>query len=289
MTLDTRYMQEERTYPGLYMAEDADVRTVVPALCAEGCYVIMLRGRSPENETLLGRRYYDYSDAALTCCAPGISHSAIYTKTSLYCRWIVAFRPELFEKAPSEKIIDDYTFFTYYPKESLHLSVAETEVMTSCINDICTELQHPLDHYSSAILAKHLHRILDYATRFYERQFFTRDLIVGNIIAAYDKLLGQYMDSGKLHTGGLPTAKYCADKLRLSEACFCDVLLHKTGRTHDGYCLTQRIEFAKRKLTGSNISLQQLVADLGFPSVQYFSYLFKKLTGCAPNHYRFLN
>lgn len=120
-----------------------------------------------------------------------------------------------------------------------------------------------------------------YTTRFYEGQFFTRDLIVENIIAAYDKLLGQYMESGWLRTHGLPTAKYCADKLHLSEACFCDVLLHKTGRTHDCYCQTKRIEIAKRKLTGSNIPLQQLVVDLGFPSVQYFCYLFKKLTGCA--------
>lgn len=282
-------MKKERTYPGLYVAEDSDAHTVVPILCAEGYYVIMLRGRTPENEILLGRRYYDYSDAALTCCAPGLSQSATYMKTFLQCRWIVAFRPELFEETPSEKDISDYTFFTYYPKESLHLSVTEIEVMTSCINDICIELQRPRDHYSSAILAKHIHRILDYITRFYERQFFTRDLIVNKIIADYDKLLGQYMESGRLRTNGLPTVKYCADKLSLSEACFCDVLLHKTGLAHDCYCQTKRIEMVKRKLIGSNIPLHQIVTELGFPSIQYFSYIFKKLTGCAPNHYRFLN
>lgn len=282
-------MQQERTYPGLYMTENADTRIVVPALCAGGYYAVMLRGRTPENETLLGRRYYDYSDATLTCCAPGLSRTAFYMKTSLQCQWIVAFRPELFEETPSEKEISGYRFFTYYPREALHLSVAETEVLTSCINDICTELQRPRDHYSSAILAKHIHRILDYATRFYERQFITRDLVVGKIIADYDKLLGQYMESGRLRTDGLPTAKYCAGKLCLSEACFCDVLLHKTGRSHDCYCQTKRIEIAKCKLISSNIPLHQIVDELGFPSVQYFSYLFKKLTGCAPNNYRFLN
>lgn len=282
-------MQKKSTYPGLYIAEDVDTRTTVQTLCAGGYYIIMLRERAPENENLLGRCYYDYSDAALTCCAPGLSQSATYMKSCLHCRWIVAFRPELFEEAPTGKEISGYTFFTYYPRESLHLSVAETEVMTSCINDICIELQRPRDNYSSTILAKHLHRILDYATRFYERQFFTRDLVVENIIAAYDKLLGHYMESGRLRTNGLPTAKYCADKLFLSEACFCDVLLHKTGRTHDCYCQIKRIEIAKRRLTGSAVSLQQLVTDLGFPSVQYFCFLFKKLTGCAPNNYRFLN
>lgn len=150
-------MLRERTYPGLYVTEDSDARTVVPSLCAGGHYVIMLRERTPENEILLSRRYYDYSDAALTSCAPGLSQDRLYMKTSLHCRWIVAFRPELLEQGLSEKEISDYTFFAYYPKESLHLSIAEIEVVTTCINDICTELQQPKDHYSSAILAKHIH------------------------------------------------------------------------------------------------------------------------------------
>lgn len=282
-------MQKEKTYPGLYMVENSDTATIVPALCAGGYYVIMLRERTSDNETLLGCRYYDYSDAALTCCTPGLSHAAFYMKTPLQCRWIIAFRPELFEEAPSEKEISEYTFFTYYPKEALHLSVEEVETITACINDICTELQRPRDHYSSTILAKQIQRILDYITRFYERQFITRELIVEKIIACYNKLLGEYIESGRLHVNAQPSAKYFADKLFLSEACFCDVLMHKTGRTHDCNFQTIRIEAAKRKLANSNISLQQLVADLGFPSVQYFCYLFKKLTGCTPNNYRVLN
>lgn len=282
-------MQKEKTYPGLYMAENSDTATIVPALCAGGYYVIMLRERTSDNETLLGRRYYDYSDGALTCCTPELSHAAFYMKTPLQCRWIIAFRPELFEGAPSEKEISEYTFFTYYPKEALHLSVTEIETITACINDICTELQRPRDHYSSTILAKQIQRILDYITRFYERQFITRELIVEEIITRYHKLLEEYIESGKLHINAQPGAKYFADKLSLSEACFCDILIHKTGHPHDCNFQTKRIEAAKRKIAGSNISLQQLVDDLGFPSVQYFCYLFKKLTGCAPHNYRLLN
>lgn len=80
-------------------------------------------------------------------------------------------------------------------------------------------------------------------------------------MADYDKLLRQYIESGRLHTNGLPTAKYCADKLYLSEACFCDVLLHKTGLAHDCYCQTKRIEMVKSKLTGSNTPLHLNVDD----------------------------
>lgn len=97
------------------------------------------------------------------------------------------------------------------------------------------------------------------------------------------------MENGRLRTDGLPSAKYCATQLRLSEACFRDILKHKTGHTHDSYLVAKRIEIAKRKLTGSNLPVQQIVTDLGFPSVQYFNYLFKKLTGCAPSRYKFLD
>lgn len=284
-----QYMQKEKRYPGLYIAEDIDTRTLIPNLCTQGYYILLIRSRTPENETLLGRRYYDYSDAALTGCAPGVFQTTFYMKTSLQCRWIVAFRPELFEDVLSENELSEYTFFTYYPKEALHLSVAEIRVITACINDLYTELQRPRDHYSNTILSRHIHRILDYTVRFYERQFITRELVVEKIIARYDSLLGEYIESGKLRTYGVPTAQYCADKLLLSEACFCDVLKHKTGHTHECYTEIKRIEIAKRQLRSSNLSLYQIVAYLDFPSIQYFSYLFKKLTGCGPNYYRFLN
>ena len=286
---DRTDMSKCRTYPGLYIIEDSDTHVIVSELCAQGYYIIILRNRAPENETLFGRHYYDYSDTTLTCCAPELAQAAIYIKKSLPCRWILAFRPELLKKGPSEKDISDYTFFFYRPNEALHLSIAETKVITSCIDDICTELLHSKDHYSSRILAKHIGRVLDYTIRFYERQFITRDLIVEKIISHYDKLLEEYMIVNQLCIIGLPTARYCADRLRLSEVYFCDVLKHKTGYTHDSYVQIKRIEIAKQKLAGTNQPVQQIVTDLGFPSVQYFCYLFKKLTGYTPNCYRTLH
>ncbi|WP_298613012.1 AraC family transcriptional regulator [uncultured Odoribacter sp.] len=282
-------MQKESTYPDLYIAGDTDTRTLIPGLCMQGYYVLLLRNRAPENETWFGRRYYDYSDATLTCCRPGLSQSAVYMKNPLDCRWIVAFRPELFEEAPSEKDLSDYTFFAYQPQEALHLSVAETHVLVECIEDICVELRRPRDQYSSCILARHIGRILDYTVRFYERQFITREWAVEKTITAYDHLLRQYMETGQLRTRGLPDAKYCADRLRLSEACLCDMLKQKTGHTHDNYVQIKRIEIAKCRLTTLKLPLQQIVTDLGFPSIQYFNYLFKKLTGCSPNGCEFPN
>lgn len=282
-------MQKETTYPGLYVAKDSDARAIVPGLCARGYYVILLRERSDENEAYFGRCYYDYSDAAITCCTPGLSKAAIYMKSSLQCRWIVAFRSGLFEETPSEKEISDYTFFTYYPEEALHLSTAEIEVIAGCINDIRIELQRPGDHYSSSILAKHIHRLLDYITRFYERQFITRELANDSILVRYEALISRYMAGGNLQTQGLPDIIHCAKALCLSETYLNDLLRFKTGCAHDCYVELKRIEIAKKRLAGSSDSIHRIAAELGFPSASYFSYLFKKLTGTAPNNYKLLN
>ena len=52
------------------------------------------------------------------------------------------------------------------------------------------------------------------------------------------------------------------------------------------YFQQKRFETSKRMLSDKN-NTTALVADkLGFSNVQYFSSLFKKITGVAPNEYR---
>lgn len=282
-------MEKGTIYPGLYLAEESDARTVVPTLCAHGYYVILLRGRSAENETRFGRHYYDYSDAMLTCCRPERCPEALYLNASLYCRWIIAFSPRLFEGMASEKEMADYSFFAYHPEEALHLSLDEANTLIGCVNDIRTELQHVRDHCTNSIIVRHIRRILDYTTRFYERQFITRELAVDSIFACYEALIDRYMADGKLQMQGLPDTACCADALHLSETYFNDLLKFRTGYAHDCYVQIKRVELAKKRLTGSSDSIHRIATELGFPSASYFSYLFKKLTGTAPDKYRTLN
>ena len=75
-----------------------------------------------------------------------------------------------------EKTIEEYTFFSYAPKEALHIYQKERRILSSCVDDIRRELHHGTDSYKRTILTRHIIRLLDYATRFYERQFIVREL-----------------------------------------------------------------------------------------------------------------
>ena len=181
-----------------------------------------------------------------------------------------------------------YTFFSYALKEALHISLKEKQILSSCVDDIRRELHHGTDSYKCTILTRHITRLLDYTTRFYERQFIVRELNNELLIRQYEKLVKQYIGEGRLAQESL-TSAYCAEQLHLSEAYFNDLLELQLGHTHNCHIQLQRIEIAKEKLRSSEESLSQIVYELGFPSVQYFGFLFKKITGISPNEYKLLN
>lgn len=147
-------------------------------------------------------------------------------------------------------------------------------------------LEKMIEEYT--FLIRHINRLLDYTTRFYERQFIVRELNNDLLIRQYEKLVKQYIGDGKLAQKPL-TSAYCAGQLHLSEAYFNDLLELQLGHTHSCHLQSRRIEMAKEKLRSSGESLSQIVHELGFPSVQYFSFIFKKITGITPKEYRWWN
>ena len=94
-----------------------------------------------------------------------------------------------------EKTIEEYTFFSYALKEALHVSLKEKRILSSCVDDIRREFHHGADSYKRTILIRHITRLLDYTTRFYERQFIVRELNNELLIRQYEKLVKSFMNS----------------------------------------------------------------------------------------------
>jgi AraC family transcriptional regulator len=59
-----------------------------------------------------------------------------------------------------------------------------------------------------------------------------------------------------------------------------------TGDSPYAYVLKQRIERARRLLTGSDLSLTAIATDCGFGSQSQFSRTFKRILGTSPGQYR---
>ena len=128
--------------------------------------------------------------------------------------------------------------------------------------------------------------MLDYCTRFYERQFITRENKNKTVLEELENLLDNYIASGRLRDSILPTSDYCATGLGLSVPYFNDLLKFETGKTLDEYFQLKRLEAAKKMLLKAGNTPAVVAQLLGYPNVQYFSLLFKKITGIAPNEYR---
>ena len=75
-------------------------------------------------------------------------------------------------------------------------------------------------------------------------------------------------------------------KLDLSVAYFNDLLKFETGKTLEEYLQLKRLDIARHMLLQDGHTPAAVARKLGYPNVQCFSVLFKKITGVAPSGYR---
>ena len=249
-------------------------------------YAILLIMDSRDGYKVCGRKYCDYSNATMVFLKPGEIFRMNESGTLLDKGHLLVFHPDLLFRTTLGKHIGKYTFLSYAKEEALHLSQRETEKITCCLWNMEEELHHTIDRYTGTILSRHIELLLDYCTRYYERQFITREARNKALLEALGKLINMYIASGRLSTTILPTESYCAGKLGLSVAYFCDLLKFETGRTFDEYFQIKRIEAARQLLLVPGNTPVTVALRLGYPNVQHFSLLFKRVTGFAPNKYR---
>jgi AraC-like DNA-binding protein len=89
-----------------------------------------------------------------------------------------------------------------------------------------------------------------------------------------------------LKQSGLPSVKFCAEKLFLSPNYLSDVLKKETGKTAQEHIHYHLVEVAKTSLLSSSQSVSEIAFELGFEYPQHFSKLFKNKTGLSPLEYR---
>ena len=169
-------------------------------------YAILLIEDCPDGCCCCGRKYYDYSVATMVFLTPGEIFRMSKEDTLPPKGWLLAFHPDLLFRTSLKNHIKNYTFFSYHKEEALHLSRRETSTVTCLLEHIEEELHHPIDAHTGTILSRHIELLLDYCTRFYERQFITRENKNKLLLARLDRMFDEYLDSGRLSAGGLPGA-----------------------------------------------------------------------------------
>ena len=88
------------------------------------------------------------------------------------------------------------------------------------------------------------------------------------------------------HIGEDISLEMLAEKVNLSPSYFSTLFKNTTGKNYMEYVLTLRIEEAKRLLTETNMSVNDIAAAVGYLDVHSFSKRFKKDVGIIPTKYR---
>jgi len=254
-----------------------------------GFYTIFLKDVKC-GDLVYGRNTYDYQEGTLVFLAPGQvaginSNGEIYQPKG----YALVFHPDLIHGTPLGKHIQDYTFFNYQSNEALHLSEKERKLMLDCFSKIEYELEHAIDKHSRKLIVSNIELFLNYCTRFYERQFLTREVVHKGILEKFAHLLNEYFEKDKPQTSGLPSVAYCANELHLSAGYFGDMIKKETGKTALEYIQLKVMDMAKEKVMDINKTVSEIACELGFKYPQHFTRAFKKITGYTPLDYRRLN
>ena len=250
-----------------------------------GVYALYLK--NGVNCTLMyGRQPYDYHEGTIVSFRPGQLIGVEMDKEEVAPDVIgMMFHPDLIFGTPLAARIDGYRFFDYSQREALHLSAEERAIFMECLQRIKKEIERPVDRHTAEIVASHIQVLLDYLTRFYERQFITRHKVNSDVLSRFDAALKEYYSSGKA-VDGIPSVAYFADIVNLTPGYFGDLIKKETGKTAQELIALRVTEEARKRLTETSDDISIIAYDLGFQYPQHFTRMFKKQTGKSPREYR---
>lgn len=254
-----------------------------------GMYVISMKD-GIKGKMGYGRSHYDFEDGVMTFVAPGqvLTFGEIsYTDESK--AWSIIFHPDLIRKSNLGKCIQEYSFFDYEVNEALFLSDKEKHTLLELAYKIEEEISANIDKHTQGLIVSNLELILNYCTRYYDRQFYTRTNLNKDVVSQFEQIIKHYFQTDKQQELGIPTVKYLASEMNLSANYLSDLLKKETDRSALEHIQSFVIERAKNILLSSNEPVSQVAYGLGFEYSQHFSKMFKQKTGMTPGEFRTLN
>lgn len=234
-----------------------------------------------------GQNHYDFNEGGLLFASPNqIIGNADDNNPGECSLYTLLIHPDFLWNYPLAKKIKQYGFFSYSANEALHLSDSEKETIISIFKIIEEELNSRIDDFSQDVIISQIELLLNYANRFYNRQFITRKAVNNDLLQNLDETLNNYFDKELSVKKGLPTVQYLAETLNISPSYLSDMLRSLTGQNAQQHIHDKLIEKAKEKLSITNLSVTEIAYELGFEYPQSFSKLFKSKTNLSPLEFR---
>lgn len=233
-----------------------------------------------------GQGYYDFDEGGLLFASPGQVVGGGENEGPICSEYTLLIHPDFFLGYPLAKKVTQYGFFSYSANETLHLSDKEKETIISIFRIIEDELNSRIDDFSHDVIISQIELLLNYANRFYKRQFITRKAVNNDLLQKLEEILDGYFNNEKSLNQGIPTVQYLSENMNISPSYLSDMLRSLTGQNAQQHIHHKLIEKAKEKLSTTSLSVSEVAYELGFEHPQSFSKLFKTKTNLSPLEFR---
>lgn len=279
-------------HPLISVVKVADMQFVEDAVWKQftlNFYCISLK-RDVSGVVKYGQQYYDYSKGVMTFIAPNqlqsldVPHSELL-EAAQGDGYAMLIHPDFLYGHQLATAIKNYGFFSYAVNEALHLSEREEEHIVEIFKKIDEEYQR-IDKHTQDIILSQIDLLLNYSTRFYERQFITRKKVSNDLLLTFDELLTAHFYNEQPQISGLPSVSFFAEKLFVSPHYLNDMLKNLTGQTTQQHIQNKLIERAKELLSMTNLTVSEIAYQLGFEYPQSFNKLFKNKMNISPLEFR---
>lgn len=262
------------------LKNDHDIDAVVFDL-----YVISMK-RGCDN-LIYGQQKYDFDEGLMAFLSPGQvlrgDENGIPADLE---GWMLFIHPDFLWNTSLASRIKKYEYFSYATHEALFLSDKEEAVINDIVRNIRNEYHSNIDKFSQDIIIANLETLLNYAERFYQRQFITRKITNHKILERLENILSEYLSNEALLSKSAPTVQYLAEALNMSSKYLSSLLKQLTGQTTQQIIHEKMIEKAKEQLSTTTLSVSEIAYSLGFEHSQSFNKLFKSKTKQSPLAFR---
>jgi AraC-like DNA-binding protein len=230
-----------------------------------------------------GQSYYDFDEGGLLFASPGQIIGGNDNEDATHSEYVLLIHPDFLLNYSIAKKIKQYGFFSYSVNEALHLSEDEKDTIISIFKMIAAELNSRIDDFSQDVIISHIELLLNYANRFYKRQFLTRKVVHNDLLQRVEDLLDGYYNNDP---PGLPSVQYLAEQLNLSSSYLSDMLRSLIGQNAQQLIQAKLFEKAKELLSTTTLSASEIAFQLGFEHPQSFSKFFKVKAKVSPLQFR---
>ncbi|WP_422082493.1 helix-turn-helix domain-containing protein [Ulvibacterium sp.] len=175
----------------------------------------------------------------------------------------------------------EYSFLNYGLHEPLFLKREEEIVITH-------QFKAALEEYNKAAFSKDLvlaycNVIFAHVAQFYKRQFGERKERYSQLVNDFFSLLDNYYgkDGGPVQ----PSVNYFANQLNVTPNYLSDVIKFYSGKPALEHIHQHIVKVAKSMLMQKKSTISEIAYQLGFEYPNYFSRLFRKITGVSPSNF----